>query len=123
MNLRGSIPEFVHVSDGKIHDVNILDLLVPSPGAFYIMDRGYLDFQRLYQLHQERSFFITRAKSNFRFRRRYSHEVDKSSNVQCDQTIILTTHYPSKNYPEPLRRIRFYYTGTQKRFIFLTNNF
>ena len=123
MNLRGSIPEFVHVSDGKMHDVNVLDLLVPSPGAFYIMDRGYLDFQRLYQLHQERSFFITRAKSNFRFRRRYSHEVDKSSNVQCDQAIVLTTHYPSKNYPEPLRRIRFYDTGTQKRFIFLTNNF
>ena len=123
MNLRGSIPEFIHISDGKMHDVNVLDLLVPSPGAFYIMDRGYLDFQRLYQLHQERSFFITRAKSNFRFRRRYSHEVDKSSNVQCDQTIVLTTHYPSKNYPEPLRRIRFYDTGTQKRFIFLTNNF
>jgi hypothetical protein len=123
MNLRGSIPEFIHISDGKMHDVNILDLLVPSPGAFYIMDRGYLDFQRLYQLHQERSFFITRAKSNFRFRRRYSHEVDKSSNVQCDQTIVLTTHYPMKNYPEPLRRIRFYDTDTQKRFVFLTNNF
>lgn len=123
MNLRGSIPEFIHISDGKMHDVNILDLLVPSPGAFYIMDRGYVDFQRLYQLHQERSFFITRAKSNFKFRRRYSHEVDKSSNVQCDQTIVLTTHYPAKNYPEPLRRIRFYDTGTQKRFIFLTNNF
>ena len=106
-----------------MHDVNVLDLLVPSPGAFYIMDRGYLDFQRLYQLHQDRSFFITRAKSNFRFRRRYSHEVDKASNVQCDQTIVLTTHYPAKNYPEPLRRIRFYDTGTQKRFIFLTNNF
>ena len=123
MNLRGSIPEFIHISDGKMHDVNVLDLLVPSPGAFYIMDRGYLDFQRLYQLHQERSFFITRAKSNFRFRRRYSHEVDKSSNVQCDQTIVLTTYYPAKNYPEPLRRIRFFDTGTQKRFVFLTNNF
>lgn len=122
MNLRGSIPEFIHISDGKMHDVNVLDLLVPSPGAFYIMDRGYLDFQRLYQLHQERSFFITRAKSNFRFRRRYSHEVDKSSNVQCDQTIVLTTYYPAKNYPEPLRRIRFFDTGTQKRFVFLTNN-
>jgi hypothetical protein len=123
MNLRGSIPEFIHISDGKMHDVNVLDLLVPSPGTFYIMDRGYLDFQRLYQLHQERSFFITRAKNNFRFRRRYSHEVDKSSNVQCDQTIVLTTHYPAKNYPEPLRRIRFYDTDTQKRFVFLTNNF
>ena len=123
MNLRGSIPEFIHISDGKMHDVNILDLLVPSPGAFYIMDRGYLDFQRLYQLHQERSFFITRAKSNFKFKRRYSHEVDKSNNVQCDQTIFLTTHYPAKNYPEPLRRIRFYDTDRQKLLIFLTNNF
>ena len=123
MNLRGSIPEFIHISDGKMHDVNILDLLVPSPGAFYIMDRGYMDFQRLYQLHQERSFFITRAKSNFKFKRRYSHEVDKSSNVQCDQTVVLTTYYPSKNYPEPLRRIRFYDTDRQKHLIFLTNNF
>jgi transposase len=123
MNLRGSIPQFIHISDGKMHDVNILDLLVPYPGAFYIMDRGYVDFQRLYQLHQERSFFITRAKSNFKFRRRYSHEVDKSSNVQCDQTIVLTTSYPAKNYPEALRRIRFYDTSTQNRFVFLTNNF
>jgi len=123
MNLRGSIPEFIHISDGKMHDVNILDLLVPSPGAFYIMDRGYLDFQRLYQLHQERSFFITRAKSNFKFKRRYSHKVDKFSNVQCDQTIVLTTHNPAINYPEPFRRIRFYDTDRQKRLIFLTNNF
>ena len=123
MNLRGSIPEFIHISDGKMHDVNILDLLVPSPGAFYIMDRGYMDFQRLYQLHQERSFFITRAKSNFKFKRRYSHKVDKFSNVQCDQTIVLTTHNPAINYPEPLRRIRFYDTDRQKRLIFLTNNF
>ena len=123
INLRGSIPEFIHISDGKMHDVNILDLLVPSPGAFYIMDRAYMDFQRLYQLHQERSFFITRAKSNFKFKRRYSHEVDKSTNVQCDQTIMLTTHYSSKNYPEPLRRIRFYDTERQKRLVFLTNNF
>ncbi len=123
MNLRGSIPEFIHIPDGKMHDVNILDLLVPSPGAFYMMDRGYLDFRRLYQLHQERSFFITRAKSNFKFKRRYSHDVDKSSNVQCDQTIVLTTHYPVKHYPEPLRRIRFYDTDRQKRLIFITNNF
>ncbi len=123
INLRGSIPEFIHISDGKMHDVNILDLLVPSPGAFYIMDRAYMDFKRLYQLHQERAFFITRAKSNFKFKRRYSHEVDKSSNVQCDQTIMLTTHYSSKNYPEPLRRIRFYDIDRQKRLVFITNNF
>ncbi len=123
INLRGSIPEFIHISDGKMHDVNILDLLVPSPGAFYIMDRAYMDFKRLYQLHQERAFFITRAKSNFKFKRRYSHEVDKSSSVQCDQTIMLTTHYSSKNYPEPLRRIRFYDIDRQKRLVFITNNF
>jgi len=107
MNLRGNIPEFIHISDGKMHDVNILDLLIPSPGAFYIMDRAYLDFQRLYRFHQERAFFITRAKNNFRFKRRYSHQVEKSTGVQCDQTIVLTTHYPSRKYPEPLRRIRF----------------
>lgn len=123
MNLRGNIPEFIHISDGKMHDVKILDLLVPSPGAFYIMDRAYLDFERLYRFHQGRAFFISRAKSNFKFKRRYSHEVEKSTGVQCDQTIVLTTHYPSKRYPEPLRRVRFYDTERQKRLVFLTNNF
>ena len=123
MNLRGSIPEFIHVSDGKMHDVNILDLLVPTPGAFYIMDRAYLDFERLYSLHQEKAFFISRAKTNFKFNRRYSHTVEKATGVQCDQTIILATYYPSKKYPEPLRRIRFYDIERQKRLVFLTNNF
>jgi len=123
MNLRGSIPEFIHITDGTVHDVNILDLLVPTPGAFYIMDRAYLDFQRLYNLHQERAFFISRAKNNFKFKRRYSHEVKQSSGVQCDQTIVLTTYYPAKNYTEPLRRIRFYDIERQKRLVFLTNNF
>ena len=123
MNLRGSIPEFIHISDGKIHDVNILDLLVPIPGSYYIMDRAYLDFERLYNLHMERAFFVTRAKTNFKFKRRYSNAVDKSTGVQCDQTIILTTHYPSKKYPEVLRRIRFYDVERQKRLVFLTNNF
>ncbi len=123
MNLRGNIPEFIHISDGKMHDVNILDLLVPTPGAFYIMDRAYLDFQRLYTLHQERAFFISRAKTNFKFKRRYSHEVGKTTGVQCDQTIVLTTHYPAKKYPDPLRRIRFYDTERNKRLVFLTNNF
>jgi IS4 transposase len=123
MNLRGSIPEFIHISDGKMHDVNILDLLVPTPGAFYIMDRAYLDFQRLYNLHQEKAFFISRAKTNFKFKRRYSHEVEKTTGVQCDQTITLTTYYPTKKYPEPLRRIRFYDIERQKRLVFLTNNF
>jgi transposase len=123
MNLRGCIPEFIHISDGKMHDVNILDLLVPTPGAFYIMDRAYLDFQRLYNLHQEKAFFISRAKTNFKFKRRYSHEVEKTTGVQCDQTITLTTYYPTKKYPEPLRRIRFYDIERQKRLVFLTNNF
>ncbi len=123
MNLRGSIPEFIHISDGKMHDVNILDLLVPTPGAFYIMDRAYLDFERLYTLHQEKAFFISRAKTNFKFNRRYSHKVEKSTGVQCDQTITLTTYHTSKKYPEPLRRIRFYDIERQKRLVFLTNNF
>ena len=123
MNLRGSIPEFIHITDGTVHDVNILDLLVPTPGAFYIMDRAYLNFKRLYNLHQERAFFISRAKNNFKFKRRYSHEVKQSSGVQCDQTIILTTFYPAKMYAEPLRRIRFYDVERKKRLVFLTNNF
>jgi len=123
LNLRGSIPEFIHISEGKLHDVNILDLLIPTPGAFYIMDRGYLDFKRLYHLHRERAFFISRAKKDFKFTRRYSHELNKDTGVQCDQTVMLTTHYPSKNYPEPLRRIRFYDSEKRKRLVFLTNNF
>ena len=123
LNLRGSIPEFIHISEGKLHDVNILDLLIPTPGAFYIMDRAYLDFKRLYHLHRERAFFISRAKKNFKCTRRYSHEVNKDTGVQCDQTVMLTTHYPSKNYPEPLRQIRFYDSEKRKRLVFLTNNF
>lgn len=123
MNLRGNIPEFIHISDGRMHDVNVLDLLIPSPGAFYIMDRGYIDFDRLYRLHQQKAFFISRAKNNLKFKRRYSQPVEKTTGVQCDQTIILTTFYPTKNYPEPLRRIRFYDTERQKRLVFLTNNF
>jgi len=123
LNLRGSIPEFIHISDGKMHDVNILDILLPEAGAFYIMDRGYMDFERLYSMNQARSFFVTRSKKNFRFKRRYSYPIDETSGLQCDQTIILTGFYPAKYYPEPLRRIRYYDTEINKRFIFLTNNF
>jgi hypothetical protein len=123
MNLRGNIPEFIYISEAKMHDVNILDLIIPSPGTYYIMDRAYLDFKRLYGLHQKRAFFIIRAKKNFKFKRRYSHQVEKNIGVQCDQTIILTTHYSAKKYPEALRRIRFYDTERQKRLVFLTNNF
>lgn len=123
MNLRGYIPEFIYISEAKMHDVNILDLIIPSPGTYYIMDRAYLDFKRLYDLHQKRAFFVIRAKKNFKFKRRYSHQVEKNTGVQCDQTIVLTTHYSAKKYSEALRRIRFYDTERQKRLVFLTNNF
>jgi hypothetical protein len=123
MNLQGHIPEFILISTGKMHDVNVLDYLLPVPGAYYVMDRGYLDFRRLYALHQAKAYFVTRARKRFQFHRRYSHEVDKSTGVQCDQTITLSSFYPAKKYPESLRRIRFYDQQTKKRFVFLTNNF
>ena len=123
MNLQGNIPEFILISDGKLHDVNVLDYLLPVPGAYYVMDRGYLDFGRLYAMHQAKAYFVTRAKRNFTFKRRYSHEVDKSTGVQCDQTIVLKTFYSLQGYPEPLRRIRYYDDNLGKRLVFLTNNF
>jgi hypothetical protein len=123
LNLRGAIPEFILISDGQLHDVNVLDDLIPNPGAYYILDRGYLDFQRLYHLHTARAFFVTRAKSNFKFRRRYSHPVDKTSGLICDQTVLLTTFYPAKAYPEPLRRIKFYDVQSDLQLVFLTNDF
>jgi Transposase DDE domain len=121
LDLRGNIPSFLHVSDGKLHDVNVLDLLLPEPGAFYIMDRGYIDFQRLYRLHEAKSFFVTRAKSNLKAQRRYSHPVDRSTGLICDQTIVLTGFYSRQDFDTPLRRVRFNDTG--KRLVFLTNNF
>jgi hypothetical protein len=123
MNLQGNIPEFILISDGKLHDVNALDYLIPSPGAYYVMDRGYLDFARLYELDQAKAYFVTRAKKNFNFKRRYSHEVDKSSGVQCDQTVVLETYYSHQGYPQPLRRIRYYDDNLGKRLVFLTNDF
>jgi len=123
LNLQGDIPEFILISDGKLHDVNVLDHLVPVPGAYYVMDRGYLDFERLYVLNQAKSFFVTRSKRNFNFSRRYSHEVDKSTGVQCDQTVVLKTYYSAQGYPEPLRRIRYYDAERDKRLVFLTNDF
>ena len=123
LNLQGDIPEFILISDGKLHDVNVLDHLVPVPGAYYVMDRGYLDFKRLYVLHQAKSFFVTRSKRNFNFSRRYSHEVDKSTGVQCDQTVVLKIYYSAQGYPEPLRRIRYYDAERDKRLVFLTNDF
>jgi len=122
IDLRGNIPSFIHISDGKLHDVNVLDELLPEPGAFYVMDRGYLDFERLHRLHLAGAFFVTRAKSNLKAKRRYSRSVDRSTGLICDQTITLTVYYSKVGYPEPLRRIRFK-TTEGKTLVFLTNNF
>ena len=122
IDLRGNIPSFIHISDGKLHDVNVLDELLPEPGAFYVMDRGYLDFERLHKLHLAGAFFVTRAKSNLKAKRRYSRAVDRSTGLICDQTITLTVFYSKVGYPEPLRRIRFK-TDEGKTLVFLTNNF
>ena len=123
LNLRGSIPEFIHISDGKLHDVNILDVLPVQPSAFYVMDRGYVDFTRLYALHQARAFFVTRAKRGLQYQRRYSRPVDKNTGLRCDQTIVLTGAHSAKDYPEPLRRIVYVDLETGKRLVFLTNDF
>lgn len=122
LDLRGNIPTFIHITDGKFHDVNILDILATEPGSFYVMDRGYLDFSRLYAMHQNAVFFVIRAKSNLKFRRVYSHPVDKSSGLRCDQTINLTGFYTAKDYPEKLRRIKYYDSKSKRTFVFLTNN-
>jgi len=123
LDLRGNIPVFIEITHGRFHDVNILDELIPEPGSFYLMNRGYLDFARLYTFHSSRAFFITRAKSNFKFRRLYSHPVDKSKGLKCDQTIVLTGFYSAKDYPEKLRRVRYFDQETENDFVFLTNNF
>jgi hypothetical protein len=123
LDLRGAIPTFIHISDGKLHDVNVLDLLSPEPGAYYVMDRGYLDFARLYVLHQAGSFFVTRAKSNSKFKRLVSQPVQRSTGLICDQVVELTVFYSHQGYPERLRRIRFKDPETAKTLVFLTNNF
>src|SRR4030043_1742926 len=123
LDLRGSIPSLIIITHGKIHDVTILDQLTFEPGAFYIFDRGYLDFARLHMIHQASSFFVTRAKSNFKFKRLYSRPVDKSQGVQCDQIIVLKGFYARKDYPKKLRRIRHFDVTQNKGFVFLTNNF
>jgi hypothetical protein len=122
LDLRGNIPVFIEITDGKVHDVNILDVLIPDPGFYYIMDRGYIDFGRLYLLHQDSAFFVVRAKTNLKFRRLYSHPIDKSTGLKCDQTIILTGLNAPKDYPEKLRRIRYFDKETKNNFMFLTNN-
>jgi hypothetical protein len=123
LDLRGNIPTFIHISDGKLHDVNVLDILPLEAGAFYVMDRGYLDFTRLYTISQSSAFFVTRAKSNLKYRRIYSHPIDRSTGLICDQSIMLTGFYQHKGYPEMMRRVKYYDAKTDKTLVFLTNNF
>ena len=123
LDLRGNIPTFIHISDGKMHEVNVLDILIPEAGSFYIMDRGFTDFTRWFTLHQAQAFFVIRGKSNLLFRRVYSRPVDKSTGLRCDQTIALTSVKASKAYPQHLSRIKFYDAEHHKYLVFLTNNF
>ena len=123
LDLRGNIPTFIHISDGKLHEVNTLDMIPIEAGAFYVMDRGYLDFARLHALSQASAFFVIRAKSNFRYRRIYSHPVDRTTGLICDQSVMLSGFYPSRDYPDKLRRVKYYDASTDKTLVFLTNNF
>ena len=123
LDLRGNIPTFIHISDGKLHEVNVLDILIPEAGSFYIMDRGFTDFARWYVLHQAQAFFVIHGKSNLLFRRLYSRSVDQSTGLRCDQTIVLTAPKASKAYPQYLRRIKFYDAEHDRHLVFLTNNF
>ena len=123
LDLQGNIPVIIRITPAKIHDVNILDDLLFEAGAIYIFDRGYVDFARLYRIHRSRAFFLTRAKSNFVFKRLYSQPVDKATGVRADQIIMVTGFYTLKDYPEKLRRIRYFDSTTKKRLVFLTNNF
>ncbi len=123
LDLRGNIPAFIHISDGKMHEVNVLDQLLPEPGSFYVMDRGFIDFERLSRFHQAGSFFVTRGKSNLKVQRRYSYPVDRTTGLICDQSVVLTGFYSHQCFQAPLRRIRFKDPETTKTLIFLTNNF
>jgi hypothetical protein len=123
LDLRGSIPSFIHITDGTVHDVRFLDRLIIEPGAFYVLDRGYLDYARLHRVHEEGGFFITRPRSSFQFRRVSSAPVDKASGVLCDQTVTLVSFYPRKAYPDRLRRISYVDREQRKRLVFMTNNF
>ena len=123
MDLRGSMPSFISITAGKVHDVNILDMLIPEPGSIYVMDRAYLDFTRLYFLTQFLAYFVVRSKKNLQARRLYSHPVDKATGLICDQTVVLTGINTMKHYPEKLRRVRYFDAEKDKRLTFLTNNF
>jgi hypothetical protein len=123
LDLHGNIPTFISITDGKVHDVNILDEIFPEAGAFYVMDRGYVDFERLYRFTLSSAFFVVRTKSNVLIQRRYSHPVDKATGVRSDHTVILTAIDSAKAYPDALRRVSYLDVETRKRFKFLTNNF
>ena len=123
MAFRGNLPSFIRITEGKVHDVNILDELIPEPGAFYVMDRGYLDFERLYTLSQCMAFYVIRSKTNLKFRRLYSHPVEKSTGLRSDQTVVLTGSSTAKHYPDKIRRVRYFDSENDKRLTFLTNNF
>ena len=123
LDLRGNIPSFIHISDGKMHEVNVLDILIPEAGSFYVMDRGFTDFARLFVLHQRQAFFVIRGKSNLAFRRISSHPVDKSTGLRCDQTIALTRIHTQLDYPQHLRRIKYYDAEHDRHLVLLTNNF
>ena len=123
LDLRGNLPTFMHITDGTVHDVNVLDILEIEPGAFYIVDRGYVDYRRLYEIEKKHAFFITRAKINMRWQRLYSRSVDRSTGLRCDQTIRLTGVKTKDHYPELLRRVKFYDAETGNTYAFLTNNF
>jgi hypothetical protein len=123
LDLRGNIPTFIHITDGRVHDVNVLDLILPEAGAFYAMDRGYIDFERLYRFVLESAFFVVRTKSNVLLQRRYSHRVDKDSGVRSDQTVVLASLESASVYPDALRKVTYVDAETGKRLVFLTNNF
>ncbi len=123
LDIRGQIPSFIHISDGKWHDINVFDILIPEAGAFYVMDRGYLDFARLYALHQGGGFFVTRAKRNANIRRIASRAIDRSTGLICDQSVMLNNFYAAQGYPGQLRRVRYRDPTTRKSLVFLTNHF
>jgi len=123
IDIQTAIPVFIDVTHGKIHDVNVLDHVVFQPGSYLVMDRGYIDFHRLYQIHQAMTYFVVRSKDNLQFRRQVSQVIDKASGLRSDQTIVLTGPKTSTLYPVPLRRIRYYSQEMDKRFVFLTNDF
>ena len=123
LDLHGNIPTFIHITDGKVHDVNILDLILPEAGAFYVMDRGYIDFERLYCFTLESAFFVVRTKTNVLLQRRYSHTVDPATGVRSDQTVVLASLESASVYPDPLRKVVYVDAETGKRLVFLTNNF